>query len=298
MNHFRQEALIGATASGKTSLAIALAHQHHAVILSLDSLALYQEIDIASAKPTPQERQGIIHFGIDVIAPSEPFDVTTFIGLYHQARSYCKEHDKNLIIVGGTSFYLKVLLEGISPLPSLSTKEKEEIKKQMHAPQSVYQRLYAIDPAYMKTIAKGDTYRIQKALEIYHATQMPPSQYFQTHPPTPVITEPISLYEIVWEREALRQRIKVRTAQMIKEGLIDEVIALEQRYSRRPYCMKAIGIKETLAYLDGYYTKSVLAEKISIHTARLAKRQSTFNRSQFSHVIRQDLQSLRKRLLG
>ena len=297
MNDFRQYALIGATASGKTALAIALATKIDAFILSLDSLAIYKEIDIVSAKPTIEERNGIVHFGIDYITPDMHFDVTTFIKLYKEARECCRTECKNLVIVGGTSFYLKMLLEGISTLPTLSTKQKSNIFAQMQCTYSVYKKLQSIDPVYMSKITDSDTYRIQKALEIYTATGLPPSHYFKHHPPKPVITESIQIYEIVWEREILRKRIKERTKKMVASGLIDEIAALEKRYTRTPNCMKAIGIKETLNYLDGLYTKTELIEKIATNTGRLAKRQSTFNRSQFQNVIRENLKSLELRLL-
>ncbi|MDQ7086158.1 MAG: tRNA dimethylallyltransferase [Sulfurovum sp.] len=95
----------------------------------------------------------------------------------------------------------------------------------------------------------------------------------------------------------MRERIVQRTLLMLKEGLIDEVVALEKKYSRSPYCMKSIGIKETLAYLDGQYTKAMLIEKITTNTARLAKRQTTFNQSQFQNVIKGSIEELQMLLL-
>ena len=103
MSNFNQFALIGPTASGKTNLAIELADKNSAYILSLDSLAIYKEINIASAKPLMEERKNIHHFGLDVIFPNEPFDVTTFIKLYQKAKEQAIKDEKNLIIVGGTS---------------------------------------------------------------------------------------------------------------------------------------------------------------------------------------------------
>jgi len=120
MKTFKQLALIGPTASGKTALSIKIAQQMNAYILSLDSLSIYKEIDIVSAKPTLEERAGIEHFGMDYLYPDESFDVTTFIKLYHEVHAKCLEDEKNLVIVGGTSFYLKMLIEGISELPSIS----------------------------------------------------------------------------------------------------------------------------------------------------------------------------------
>ncbi len=297
MKHFEQLAIIGPTASGKTSLAIHVAKQKNALILSLDSLAIYKEINIVSAKPTPEERGGIPHYGIDHLYPDEPFDVTTFINLYKEVRKACIAEGKNLVIVGGTSFYLKMLLEGISEMPSLSKQEQREVGFQMRNQKRVYDTLTKLDPNYMQQIAPGDTYRLQKALEINLATGTPPGIYFAANPPKPIIEEPLPIYEILWPREALRKRIRLRTKQMLQQGLIDEVIALEKKYTRSPNCMKAIGIKETLAYLDGIYDKSTLEEKIAVNTGRLAKRQETFNRSQFNNVIRGELGEIENMLL-
>ena len=103
-------ALIGATASGKSSLALELARKYRALILSLDSLALYREIDIASAKPTRQDRGDIPHYGIDLLTPDEPFDVTRILTLYKECSEKSRRENRQLIIVGGSSFYLKILL--------------------------------------------------------------------------------------------------------------------------------------------------------------------------------------------
>ncbi len=297
MNSFQQLALIGSTASGKTALSIQLAQKMDAYILSLDSLAIYREIDIVSAKPTIEERNGIRHFGIDYLYPHEPFDVTTFVSLYHHVYQTCLKEKKNLIIVGGTGFYLKILLEGISVLPPFSDQSKIKTKEAIQDLTSAYQMLKDIDPHYLNHIATTDRYRIEKALLIYFETGMAPGTYFRTHPPVPTINEPLPIYQIVWERDALRQRIALRTEDMLKSGLIDEVCYLEKKYTRAPHCMGAIGIKETLKYLDGKYNREKLKEKISTNTARLAKRQTTFNNSQFKDVTKGTLKSLSALLL-
>ena len=110
----KEIAIIGSTASGKTALSLQIAHITNSVILSLDSLCVYKDIEIASAKPTLEERGDIIHFGIDEVYPNEEFDVIKFIELYKRTKEYCLLENKNLIIVGGTGFYLKALIEGLS----------------------------------------------------------------------------------------------------------------------------------------------------------------------------------------
>jgi len=297
MRNIRQIAIIGSTASGKTSLAVKVAKHLDAHILSLDSLSIYKEIDIVSAKPTLEEQEGIVHFGIDVIYPDESFDVTTFIKLYHSVYKKCQDEDKALVIVGGTSFYLKMLIDGVSELPLINEETKKETNTLLLDLPKAYHLLQKIDPIYMSTIESKDRYRIEKALNIYLETGMSPSDYFKENPPLPTITSPLPIYQIVWERELLRKRIAARTRLMIDQGLIDEICRLEQTYTRTPNCMKAIGIKETLAYLDGHYNKELMIEKITTNTSRLAKRQKTFNNSQFDNVIKGSVEALEKILL-
>jgi tRNA dimethylallyltransferase len=297
MDAIKQLAIIGSTASGKTSLSIKLAHKTNAHILSLDSLALYKEIDIVSAKPSMKERGSIRHFGLDMIPPSENFDVSTFIKLYHEVYALCQKEGKNLIIVGGTSFYLKMLIEGISSIPKISQSTQNLCVKHIQNLEETYQWLLSLDPHYMSNIASKDSYRIEKALQLYLETSLIPTEYFRQNPPTPTITAPLPIYQIVWEREQLRKRITQRTQIMLNQGLIDEICMLEKKYTRTPNCMKSIGIKETLAYLDGKYSKKMLLEKISTNTARLAKRQTTFNNGQFKILTKGSLEELEKILL-
>ena len=298
MTSFKQLALIGPTASGKTALAIDLAHKISANILSLDSLALFKEINIASAKPSLKERDHIKHYGINELYANEPFDVTTFIELYKKAKKESIRDNKNLIIVGGTSFYLSALINGISDLPIISKEAKEKSNELLIELNSAHSFLNNLDPKHMLNIKGSDRYRIEKMLNLYFETKLTPSEYFKANPPIPTINDNLEIYEIEVDREVLRERIKKRTEIMIKSGLIEEVIYLEKKYMRTPNCMKSIGIKEVLAYLDGYFSKEEMKEKIVTHTAQLAKRQRTFNRSQFTSKVLLSLEALREELLS
>ena len=292
-----QLAIIGPTASGKSDLAIAVAKEIDAIILSLDSLSLYREIDIASAKPNRSERAAVPHLGIDILYPDEPFDVTLFGKIYRQAYHTALSEEKNLIIVGGTSFYLKVLIDGISPLPTTDPDIIQKVKKAMLKREEAYRMLYDLDPSYMSSIKAGDSYRIEKALGIYYSTGKIPSHYFKEHPSVPIIEGTLPLYRILVEKSVLRKRIATRTENMLKQGLIDEVACLEKKYTRKPNAMKAIGIKETLDFLDGRSSKRALKEKIITHTARLAKRQTTFNRSQFKDHVALEAEDLKHKMI-
>ena len=297
MSDFQQIALIGPTASGKSTLAIELAQQNNAYILSLDSLAIYKEINIASAKPSLEERRDIRHFGIDVIFPNDPFDVTTFIKLYNSSKEQAIKDEKSLIIVGGTSFYLNILINGISELPPISEKAKQKSNALLQNVEEAHKFLYSIDKEYLQSITIHDRYRLEKMLNLYFETNMTPSEYFRANPPKSVIGDNLPIYEIMVERDILKKRITRRTTQMLKAGLIDEVFYLEKHYTRKPNSMKSIGVKEVLSYLDGHYTKFEMKEKIITHTAQLAKRQRTFNNSKFTDKVALTLDELNSLLL-
>lgn len=288
-------AILGPTASGKTALSIDLALRFDAHILSLDSLSIYKEIDIASAKPSLSERQGIRHFGMDVLLPCEHFDVTMFFDLYKEAKEISLHEGKHLIIVGGTGFYLKAMMEGLSSKPEISLHVKEQIENQLLDLEASYALIKEHDSAYAHKIASTDRYRIEKWLEIFLTTNEIPSTYLVHAKQEPIIKE-IDLFEIETSKESLAQKVALRTELMIKNGLIDEVFGLEKRYTRAPQCMKAIGIKEVLDYFDGKFKIPGLEERITFNTLHLAKRQRTFNASQFPPHTKGDVTYLRDTL--
>lgn len=285
----KEIAIIGSTASGKTALSLEIASITNSIILSLDSLCVYKDIEIASAKPTLVERRDIVHFGIDEVYPNEEFDVIKFIELYKKAKDYALLNGKNLIIVGGTSFYLKALVDGLSK--GVDSKIKLDIP-----PLEAYDLLYSLDQEYMQRIERNDRYRIEKAYAIYKQTGLSPSEYFEKNPKNPIAKD-LKIFEIIWEKDVLKRRIAQRTQIMLDSGLIDEVIFLERTYSRAPNCMSSIGIIESLEYLDGKLTKQELEEKISLNTSKLAKRQNTFNKSQFPNKTSDIIENLNSEII-
>ena len=289
----KQIAIIGPTASGKSDLALELAQKHDAYILSIDSLSIYKEIDIASAKPSYEELSLIRHFGINEIYPNENFSVDIFIDIYKDALLKAEQDSKNLIIVGGSTFYLKSLLQGLSEIPKIEQNVKDEVAKMLLHVKDSYELLYGLDKEYMKNIDSNDAYRIEKMLLIYKASGLTPTEWFLKHPPKPII-ENLEIYNIDVERELLRERIETRSKKMLSMGIIDEVTKLEHKYTREPNSMKSIGILEVLEYLDGLVSKEKMLENISTHTAQLAKRQQTFNRTQFKDIISAPLRELEK----
>ena len=285
----KELAIIGTTASGKTALSLEIANKTNSIILSLDSLCVYKEIDIASAKPTKIERGDIVHFGIDEVFPNEKFDVVSFLNLYKNAKEYAEKNMKNLIIVGGTGFYLKALVDGISD----GLKENTNLDMSLN---DAYNLLYSLDKDYMQKIEPNDKYRVEKAYSIYKQSGLTPSQYFLKNPKI-ALSPNLPIFEILWEKDELINRISLRTKQMIKSGLIDEIIYLEKKYTRAPNCMSSIGIVETLEYLDGKIDKKSLEDKIIQNTLKLAKRQNTFNKGQFTNRVSNIIPSLNSEII-
>ncbi|MCT7470326.1 tRNA (adenosine(37)-N6)-dimethylallyltransferase MiaA [Aliarcobacter cryaerophilus] len=285
----KELAIIGTTASGKTALSLEIANKTNSIILSLDSLCVYKEIDIASAKPTKIERGDIVHFGIDEVFPNEKFDVIEFLNLYKNAKEYAEKNMKNLIIVGGTGFYLKALVDGISD----GLKENTNLDMSLN---DTYNLLYSLDKDYMQKIEPNDKYRVEKAYSIYKQSGLTPSQYFLKNPKI-ALSPNLPIFEILWEKDELINRISLRTKQMIKSGLIDETIYLEKKYTRAPNCMSSIGIIETLEYLDGKLDKKSLEDKIIQNTLKLAKRQNTFNKGQFTNRVSNIIPSLNSEII-
>lgn len=274
-------AILGPSASGKSALALEIAKEIDAEIFSLDSLSIYKEIDIASAKPKKSDLDTIKHYGINELEIAEPNNAMVFKNLLDLAIEKTKK--QTLLIVGGSSFYLKAMIDGLSVMPVISEKEREAITAQIDSLSNPYEFLSKIDPLYATSIQPKDSYRISKALEIFFATHTPPSEYFATHPKI-ALQSPIRLYEIATHREKLREKISLRTHQMIEEGIVQEIEYLLKKYPKNSQPFKAIGPKECISYLQGEITYEELPILISTHTAQLAKRQSTFNRTQFCNI--------------
>ncbi len=281
---FADFALIGTTASGKTDLAIKVATELGGVILSLDSLCVYKEIEIASAKPSVSDRAGIKHFGIDLIRPNEEFNAALFIKEYKKAKEYAEKLNAPLIIVGGTSFYLKSLLSGLSPAitPAKNYPENSEI----------YKLAKKIDPQFANKFSPNDGFRLKKWFDIFEFIsgdgniKIAPSQWQKSNTSEPAIKN-LAIFELDFDKEVLKNRIKLRTKKMLENGLLDEAKTLFDRYPSTIKPLKSIGLKECGEFLQsGDADSKKLAELISTHTAQLAKKQRTFNAGAFKDRIR------------
>lgn len=264
---FFQIALIGTTASGKTYIANALAKEFNAVVLSLDSLCVYKEINIANAKPSKDELMNLNYFGVNLLSVDEHFNVELFIREYQKAKEFALMNDLPLIIVGGTGFYLKTMIDGLS--------QKIQDTTSILSNDEIYTLLLKIDPAYK--IEKNDTYRLRKWLSIYENTKEIPSDFLKRTQKDGVLKD-IEIYELVWDREILRKRIEARTKEMIDSGLIEEARMLFSNFDNNLKALNSIGLKECKEYLENKISLKELENLITIHTSQLAKRQRTFNK--------------------
>lgn len=279
-------AILGASGSGKSALAHRLALQYKCEIFSLDSLSIYKYIDIASAKPTPLEQSQVRYHALSLLEPDQKSNAVLFHTLLTQALSQLPK-DKTLLIVGGSSFYLKSIIAGLSPMPELESQQGwVDTLGDIHAQ---YAALSSIDRAYAQTLSPTDTYRIHKALALYKATNLPPSEYFATYTKKP-LKHHIDIFFLKREREELRGRIAMRTKEMIKQGIVEEVAKVLESYGQSAKALQAIGTKECVSFLRGKIpTLRDLEEQIYIHTCQLAKRQTTFNRTQFKDICPQEV---------
>ncbi len=201
-----------------------------------------------------------------------------------------------LLIVGGSSFYLKSILEGLSSMPKLSSEEAVKIEQEISALSDPYAFLKSIDPTSAFKIHPNDTYRIHKALEIFYATHTPQSEYFKANPKKP-FEHAISLFALSIEKNALHNNIKQRTKNMLDCGLIEEIKALYIKYPKDSQPFKAIGVKESILYLEKRLTLKELEEAIISNTMKLAKRQNTFNKTQFHNLYVGSVEEVRHAIL-
>ncbi|GAA7108884.1 tRNA (adenosine(37)-N6)-dimethylallyltransferase MiaA [Helicobacter pylori] len=265
-----------------------------AEIFSLDSLSIYKDIDIASAKPSLKERKNIRHYALDCLNIDEKNNAQLFKALLEDAMRVSSK--EVLLIVGGSSFYLKSILEGLSSMPKLSGEEVVKIEREISALADPYAFLKSIDPTIAFKIHPNDTYRIHKALEIFYSTQTPPSEYFKANPKKP-FEHAISLFALYIEKSTLANNIKQRTKNMLDCGLIEEIKALYAKYPKDSQPFKAIGVKESILYLEKQLTLKELEETIISNTLKLAKRQNTFNKTQFNNLYAGSVGEIRHAIL-
>lgn len=270
----------GPTASGKTGLSIELAKQINGEIVSCDSMQIYKDMTIGTAKPTPEEMQGIQHYLIDFVSPEERYSVADYKRDATNAIKEILAKGKVPIVVGGTGLYLESLIYGIEyneiEVDMEYRKELEQIEQE-EGLEKLYQMAEAIDKEAMQKISHNDRKRICRVLEIYHSTGKTKTELEKESRKNGPEFDYI-LFGINMDREKLYDRINRRVDIMLEDGLIEEVKNLIHKYHDFPTAMQGLGYKEVVEYLNGITTKEEMIEKIKMETRRYAKRQLTWFR--------------------
>ncbi len=272
--------ICGPTASGKTGLSIELAKRIDGEIISCDSMQIYKDMTIGTAKPTPEEMQGIPHHLIDFVPPDKRYSVAEFKKDALKAIATVLEHGKVPIVVGGTGLYVNALTQNIEyPEIEIDTnyRSKLEARAEKEGLDALWEEANKIDEKAMQTISKNDKKRIMRVLEIYHQTGKTKTQLEEESKLVPPPYEYIT-FAITMDREKLYDRINKRVDIMIDQGLIQEVKQLLKKYKEFPTAMQGLGYKEVVPYLNGNITKEEMIENLKMETRRYAKRQLTWFR--------------------
>lgn len=272
--------ICGPTASGKTALSIELAKKINGEIVSCDSMQIYKEMDIGTAKTTKEEMQGIKHYMLDIISPEERYSVADYKKEAKNAIREIIKKGKTPIVVGGTGLYVDSLIYEIE-YPNIEFDEeyrkKLEIQVEKEGLENLYEQAKKIDPEAIKKISQNDKKRIIRILEIYHATGYNKTeQERKSREKEPEFD--YKVYGLNMPREKLYKRIDLRVDIMIKQGLIEEVEKIYKKYSKFPTAMQGLGYKEVVEYLNNNLTKEEMIEKIKQESRRYAKRQLTWFR--------------------
>ena len=272
--------ICGPTASGKTVLSIELAKRINGEIVSADSMQIYKDMDIGTAKPTKEETQGIKHYLLDFVSPEERYSVAQYKQDAKVAIKEIIENGKIPIIVGGTGLYIDSLIYEIEysdiKIDEDYRKELEKIAEEKGLDE-LYKMAKQIDPVAMEKISSNDKKRIMRILEIYKSTGKTKTEQEIESRKNPVEYD-YKVFAINWDREILYQRINKRVDIMIEQGLIEEVKNILNKYDKFPTAMQGLGYKEVVDYINGIYTKEEMIEKIKMETRRYAKRQLTWFR--------------------
>lgn len=273
--------ICGPTASGKTKLSIEIAKKINGEIVSADSMQIYKEMDIGTAKPTIEEMQGIKHYLLDFVSPDKRYSVADYKKDAINAIDEIIEKNKVPIVVGGTGLYINSLIYGIEyPEIEIDIKYRNELEKTADEPdglRKLYEMAKKIDEETIKNISPNDKKRICRVLEIYHSTgKTKTQQEIESRKNGPKYD--YLIYGLNMDRDKLYDRINKRVDIMIQDGLIEEVKNVASKYKEFPTAMQGLGYKEVLEYLNGDTTKEEMIEKIKMETRRYAKRQLTWFR--------------------
>ena len=275
--------LLGPTASGKSRLALELAARHPLEIVSIDSAQVFRGMDIGTAKPSAEERARVPHHLIDLVDPTERYSAGRFRSDAIAAVQDVLGRSRIPLLVGGTMLYYRALTQGLDALPGADAALRGAIDREAAARgwPALHAELARLDPRAAERIRPNDAQRIQRALEVIRLTGRPLSaQHSRPAQPLPFTLKAYAL--VPEDRAELHRRIAERFERMLREGLVEELEALRNRYAQLNAglpSMRAVGYRQAWAYLEGEYDRATLREKGIAATRQLAKRQLTWLRS-------------------
>jgi tRNA dimethylallyltransferase len=275
-------ALLGPTASGKSSLALALAERAPLEIVSMDSAQVYRGLDIGTAKPSAAERGRVPHHLVDIVEPDRAYSTGRWRADAIRTIGEILAKGKVPLVVGGTMLYYRALVGGLDALPQADAEVRAAINAEARERgwPALHAELERVDPRSARRIPASDTQRIQRALEVWRLTGKPLSSLQGVaRAALPFALKAFAL--VPPDREALNQRIAERFEAMLEAGLVDEVRRLRSRYRLTPGMpsMRAVGYRQAWQHLEGELTEAAMREQAIAATRQLAKRQLTWLRS-------------------
>jgi tRNA dimethylallyltransferase len=277
----RLVAIVGPTASGKSSLAFRLARLFSGEILSADSMQVYRKMDIGTAKPSPAERKLVPHHLIDIMDPDQDYSAALFRDQADAIIIRLHQSGTPIFVAGGTGLYLKALTRGLFRGPGADPELRQSLKERAarEGISSLHRELTDLDPTAASRIHPGDLFRIVRALEVYFQSRRPISDFQLAHGFQDSPYEALKI-GLAWEREDLYRRIEKRVDQMIQAGWVEEIRALlDSGYSRKLKPMKSLGYRHLASHLHGERGLAEAIELIKRDTRRFAKRQLTWFRA-------------------
>ena len=263
--------ILGATASGKSALAFHIARQMGAEILSVDSMQVYREMDIGTAKPTATERAEVRHHLIDLVNPNETYTVARFVEQADEVIADAAARSTPLVVTGGTPLYYKALFEGLFDGPPADENVRRRLRSLPN--DELMRRLAQVDPDAGGRIHVNDGKRLVRALEVHELTGRPISS-FQTDWAAGKLRHHAHWVGLDWDREVLNKRINARGKAMLAAGWLEETRRLIETYGKlSPTAQEATGYHELIQHLEGRISLDDAAERIKIATRQLARRQ-------------------------
>ena len=281
--------VLGPTASGKTALSLALAERFHGEIVNCDSVAMYREFDLGTAKPTPAERAQAPHHLLDSVAPTSHITAGEYARQARQVLEEIKARGHLPIVVGGTGLYLRALLEGLFPGPQRSKELRERLRELAASRSSNYLHriLRRLDRAAAETIHANDSPKVIRAIEVCLASRQKMTELWQQHGRVPLRGFRILRLGLDPDRQALYDRINRRAQQMFEAGLVDETKRLLEKYGDGAGPLSSLGYKQAVQFLRRELTHEQALQAAQQAHRNYAKRQMTwFRREPGVHWLR------------